>query len=178
MKPKRLVALLLTVVVGTATALVLVGFAGMSPALAKPPPPPPASDPWVVVVVYTDPVGVSITDLVGNVLGEGVHEGGIRCYQNSNCNGQTELYFTNPSTNNSYEYKAATLLTIDPEEQRAIVTGTGILYKDGRKEGRFSYSATIEDNRDGTIKVTYISSNPGASFIIPNSPGWMRINLN
>lgn len=185
MKSKRLGVLLFAAVVGIATVLVLVGLADVSSALAQTRTgnfsaqrkhlSPPA--PFDITIYFTDPNDIYIADLTGNILGVGIHRGEVRCNRISSCNQKTQLYFTIPATiNTTFEYKFTTLEGDDPDERRVVVSGWGTLSKDGRKE-RFLFTATFQDNRDGTIMAIYDASRPDASFIIPNSPGWMRIKL-
>ncbi len=127
----------------------------------------------VHVVVFTDPANHVVQDLAGNSIGEGVHIGEVRC-KGDNCNHKTQLDLLVGSERIGYEYQFKTLLMLDPEGRRSVVTGIGSLYSGPQKE-RFSFTATFEDNGDGTVFVTYIASRPDASFIIPSSPGTFGI---
>lgn len=121
-------------------------------------------------VVFTDPAVIKVQDLFGNV-GEGIHTGEVRCTGGDNCNKKTQLQFTSSFTDVgvlSYQFK--TLQALDPERRRSVVAGTGTIYNNGQRE-RFLFTATFDDNRDGTIAVTYVASRPDASFMIPRSPG-------
>jgi hypothetical protein len=134
----------------------------------------PPKDDFQFIVVFTDPLGVEIEDLNGNVVGEGVHSGKAKCNRD-NCSQKTFLQLTIPLTDPySVEYKFTTRQALDPEEERVIVAGTGTISNRAQKE-RFSFTATFQNNRDGTISVTYAASRPDASFIIPNSAGTFRI---
>ena len=39
------------------------------------------------------------------------------------------------------------------------------------KKSGFLFTATFQDNQDGTVSVRYEASRPDASFIIPQAPG-------
>ena len=144
----------------------LEGIVPMSQALAP-------GDNNIITVIFTDPLNIPITDLSGNFIGEGIHIGDVRCKSNK-CNRNTELQFTIPLTDPVYTYKFTTRQAFDPEAGRAVVAGTGTISSRGQKE-RFSFTATFEDNRDGTVSVTYVASRPDASFIVPRSPGTFTI---
>ncbi len=128
-------------------------------------------------VVFTDPaVYLVVYDLAGDPVGEGMHIGGVRC-RGDNCNKNTQILFTIPpegATVSGVEYRFTNRIAIDPDARRVIVQGVGTVYSDGQKE-RFSFVATFEDNRDGTVLVSYDASNPDVSFIIPKSPGIFEI---
>lgn len=126
----------------------------------------------VHVVVFTDPANHAVLDLAGNSIGEGVHLGEVRC-KGDNCNHKTQLDLLVGSERIGYEFQFKTLLTLDIEGRRSVVAGIGTI--SGPQKERFSFTATFEDNRDGTVSVTYIASRPDASFIIPSSPGTFGI---
>lgn len=132
-------------------------------------------------VGFTGTADTEITDLSGNLLGLGEHSGEVRCNSSRNCNKSTELYFTYPLTDScpwcdtEYEYKFGSRLMLDPVAERAIVAGTGTASNRNQKES-FTFSATIENNRDGTVSVTYVASQPDASFVIPRAPGTFTIS--
>ena len=121
-------------------------------------------------MVFTDLLDIEITDLSGNVVGEGQHEGKVRCSGNSNCSQATQLQLNGIE----YEYKFKARQALDPDERRAVVEGTGTIVRDDKKE-RFLFTATFEDNRDGTVRVRYEASRPDASFRVPKSPGTFGI---
>ena len=56
-----------------------------------------------------------------------------------------------------------------------LVGGKGTVSNDGQKE-RFLFTATFENNRDGTVAVRYEASRPDASFVIPRVPGRFEIS--
>jgi len=177
----RVQSFLLAVVIGFATVLISLGALGMmAPALAQGPEleknvpvaqPPPPDDDWFFIIVFTDPAKIEITDLTGNPAGEGTHVGEVRCNRN-NCSQKTQLDLTLPLTDPwSVEYKFTTRQALDPVEERAVVEGQGtISSRRGQKE-RFSFTATFQNNRDGTVWVRYEASRSDASFIIPRAPG-------
>ncbi|HEX6383761.1 MAG TPA: hypothetical protein VF177_03725 [Anaerolineae bacterium] len=125
------------------------------------------------IVVFTDPSLHVVLDLAGNAIGEGVHIGAVSC-RGDNCNKKTQLDLLVGSDRVGYEYQFKTLLALDPEERRSVVAGTGTIYS-GRQKARFLFTATFQDNRDGTVSVTYVASRPDASFLIPMSPGTFEI---
>jgi hypothetical protein len=175
--------LLLAVFIGLGAVFVSLGLLGETSvvlakgqALTEPAPsmqPPPSDDDLVIIVVFTDPLSIPITDLSGNIIGEGIHEGKARCNGNA-CNQKTELQFTVPLTDPVYTYKFSNRLALDPEARSVVVAGTGTISSNGHKE-RFSFTATFQDNGDGTVSATYVASRPDASFIIPRSPGKFTI---
>jgi hypothetical protein len=130
-----------------------------------------------VGVVFTDPAIIPVLDLAGNDIGDGMHTGVLRC-RNDNCNRKIQLVLTDPTTGllSEYEYQFRSAQTIDPEAERVVVAGTGTRLVDSQRE-RFLFTATFENNRDGTVKVTSIASRPDASFLIPASPGTFRIEI-
>jgi hypothetical protein len=185
MQSIKIRSFLLAVISGLAALFISIGLLEMSPALAleragaepmrlDPPaqPPPPDDDDLVFIAFFTDPLTIQVTDLSGNVVGEGVHESEVRC-NGENCSQKTLLDFTDPGFA-EYEYKFTTRQAVDPVEERAIVEGTGTISSHGQKE-RFLFTATFQNNRDGTVSVTYQASRPDASFIIPRLPGTFRI---
>lgn len=129
----------------------------------------------IAVVVFTDPASiVPISDLMGNEIGEGTHEGELRCNP-SNCSQKTQLSITIPVASDLvYEYKFTTRLALDPEERRAVVGGKGTISNGDHKE-RFLFTATFQDNRDGTVYARYEASRSDASFIVQESPGLFEI---
>jgi hypothetical protein len=106
-----------------------------------------------------------VLDLAGDPIGEGEHGGEARCKPN-NCNKNTHLILGKVGI----EYRFRTLQVRDDEAGRFILAGTGII-NNGRQKERFTFTAIVQDNRDGTITVTYVASRPDASFIIPDVPG-------
>lgn len=180
----KIQALLLAVFIGLGAAFVSLGLLGeTSVVLAKGQaltesapnmqPPPPSDDDLIITVWFTDPLSIPIMDLSGNVIGEGIHEGKARCNGNA-CNQRTELQFTIWLTDPVYTYKFSTRLASDSEARTVVVAGTGTISSNGQKE-RFSFTATFQDNGDGTVSATYVASRPDASFIIPRSPGTFTI---
>lgn len=173
MKTKRPEYLISTVAMAFAAVLLLIGLMDVSSANAQEnegvkPVRPPQDE---FIVFLTDTLPVDITDLSGNPLPQGQHGGRVTCH-GEKCIQKTQLSFMTEEA--EYEYKFSTRLALDPEARRAVVAGTGSISTSGHKE-RFSFTATFEDLRDGTVYVKYEASNPGASFIIPRSPGIFEI---
>jgi hypothetical protein len=173
---------LLAVIGGLTAVLISIGLLGLSPALANegelsgpvrqaaPEQPPPPEDDFTWGVVFTDPAIIDVEDLSGEVIGEGVHLGEVRC-NGDKCSQKTQLQFTpffaDPA---EYEYKFSTRQALDPKKEKVVVAGTGTISSNGQKE-RFLFTATFRHNRDGTVWVKYEASRPDASFIIEKSPG-------
>lgn len=121
------------VLIEVSSALALEG-AGTDPVLLEQPAQqqPPEED-IIVTIVFTDPASTQITDLSGNPLGEGTHEGELRCNL-INCSQKTQLSFGIPLTRPvEYEYKFTTRQALDPEQARAVVAGSGTLSNGDRK---------------------------------------------
>jgi len=179
---------LLAVAVGFGVLVVSLGLLEISPALAleragtdsvrldAPAQAPPNDEDLIFIAYFTDDLSIDITDLSGNIIGEGEHGGAVRCNRN-NCSQETQLQFTVPLTDPDlvYEYKFTTRQALDPVEERAVVSGRGTISSLGQKE-RFLFTATFQNNRDGTLSVRYEASRPDASFIIPEQPGTFRIS--
>ena len=139
---------------------------------------PPPDDDIIIIVDFTDPypANVQITDLSGNVVGAGVHEGMVSCIR-SVCSQETQLQFIVPVTDDDrieYEYRFTIRQALDPVTEKAVVEGTGTETR-GEQKDAFAFIATFQNNRDGTVSVRYEASKPDASFIIPNAPGMFVI---
>lgn len=134
-----------------------------------------APDDFDVAIYFTHPLAVPILDLGGNVVGEGVHVGAVKC-TGDRCRHQTYLGFDIDSEEPTvYEYKFGARLALNAEEQVVVVEGRGALSGGGQKE-KFSFTATFSDNGDGTVFVAYAASRPDASFIIAAAPGSFDIS--
>ena len=122
-------------------------------------------------IPLTDPdyIALEILDLSGNILGEGLHFGRVKC-NGDNCSQQTTIVLDGVE----YTYKFSSREAHNPDERRLVVAGRGTL-TNGRQKERFSFTATFEDNRDGTVKTTYFASRPDASFVVPETPGRFEI---
>jgi hypothetical protein len=135
-------------------------------------PPPPDDDDLMFFAYFPDEDSIQVTDLAGNIIGEGTHGGEVKCNGNT-CSHKTDLVFdwmvASPIPLH-LEYRFTTRQAFDPEEERAVVAGLGTLSNNGQKQG-FSFTATFQNNWDGTVSVTYSASRPDASFIIPRAPG-------
>lgn len=127
----------------------------------------------VAFVVFTDPAVIEVMDLSGNVIGEGQHQGAVRCSV-INCSGKIQLHLIGSTSPLAYEYKFRTPRALDPEAESLVVAGTGTISDRGQKE-RFLFTATFQNNRDGTVSVTYVASRPDASFRIAAAPGAFTI---
>lgn len=172
----RLRTLLWAGVIGLIGLCCLISLLVATPALADsarvyeaanqaPPAQPPPYDDWAVVIVFTDPAQIGITDLAGNPVGKAVHEGEVKCTRDR-CSQKATLAVSWPFTDPwSLEYKFSSRQALDPEAERVIVAGTGTVEGPGQKE-RFTFIATFQNNRDGTVSVRYDASRPDASFII------------
>jgi hypothetical protein len=175
METKKVGYLILPMALGFAVVLIMIALMGVSSASAQEiagimEKPPAMYEPIYTFVSLTDTVLGDITDLSGNLIGEGVHGGEMMCI-NNNCSRETQLYFTSPLIETTYyDYKFKDLQARDPEERLAVVTGKGTISNADKKE-RFTFTATFIDNLDGTVFVRYDASTPEASFIVPRSPG-------
>jgi hypothetical protein len=174
----------ITVIIGIAAVFALLKLLGAAPpaAASEPervvaktedlwPSAKPTRDPdadLTFVAYYTDDFSI-VLDLSSMPLGEWPHFGEVKC-NGDNCNKTTTVILNGTE----YEYMYSSRQAIDPESDRVLVVGTGIVTTDTLKT-RFSFTATFEDNRDGTIKTTYFASVPEASFILPNAPGTFEI---
>jgi hypothetical protein len=131
--------------------------------------PPPADEDLLFVAFFTDTENIQVTDLSGTVIGEGTHLGGVLC-PGSNCGQKTSLEFSlNFAIPTQIDYKFKELLALDPEAERAVVAGAGSIKSDHMNE-KFSFTAVLQNNRDGTVSVTYGASRPDASVAL-SSPG-------
>lgn len=158
---KRLI-FVLAVMSSLAIGLISPGALGMvSPALGQ----PSFQDEWGVRIHFQDPENpIEITDLSGTTVGQGTHVGQLRCEQTCNHKAQLQL------NGIEYQYRFETIQALDPVEGLVIVAGRGTISNLGQKD-RFLFTATLENNQDGTVWVRYDASRPDASFIIPNAPG-------
>lgn len=172
-----LAAVILTLtLVGKTPTVVALELAGTESIYPDPlyQPPPPNDDDLQFIAFFTDEVPIQITDLSGMVIGEATHQGEIRCNRNK-CSQQINLSFGFPFTDPiEYEYKFTTRQAINPEEERVVVSGKGVVSSRGQKE-RFSFIATFQNNRDGTVWIRYEASRPDASFIVPRASGTFEI---
>lgn len=128
--------------------------------------------PDVILVTFTDTSPIQYTDPSGNVIGEGVHVGELRCV-GDNCNQKIEFEPVTPQPTADavvYEYKFKSRQAFDPVAERVVVSGTGTILSDGPKI-RFSFTGVFQNNGDGTVEVVYTASTPDASFFFPAAPG-------
>lgn len=166
------------VAMNSAVILFLMGMLDVSPAFAKEQmenvyvQQQPLPDDGLSFIVYFTEELTTISNLSGIVIGDGVHEGVFACI-NDRCLQKTYLSFTNPMIAAAeFEYRFTNRLVFDPTTGLAIVGGTGTIRVDGKKE-KFEFTATIQDNADGTLSVRYLSSRPDASFSL-QAAGWMK----
>ena len=163
--------LFLAVSIGFTVVVILIGPLGMTTTVQ--------AAPIKILVTFTDISPIQYTDLNGNVIGEGVHVGKLRCV-GDNCNQKIEFEPVSPEPTTEtvvYEYKFKSREAFDPVARRVVVSGTGTILSGGLKIG-FSFTGILQDNRDGTVQVTYVASTPDASFIIPSAPGTFGIKSN
>jgi hypothetical protein len=123
--------------------------------------------PTKVLVTFTDTSLIQHVDPDGNVLGEGVFLGKLRCVGDT-CN--QKIAFVPALGNVVYEYTFKSRLAFDSAAERVVVTGTGTVFRDGSKT-RFSFTGVFQNNPDDTVQVTYEASMPDASFNFPAVPG-------
>lgn len=185
MLSKKLWSFLLAVAISAVAVGFSIGLMEISPALAQeragaesmqldPLAQSPPPDHLQFAAVFADDLTVQITDLGGNVVGEGVHGGRVKC-NSASCSQQTYLRIEiAPAEPSMYEYRFATRLAIDPVAEVVVVGGTGTISSNGQKE-RFSFTATFQNNGDGTVWVSYEASRPDASFTVPEAPGTFGI---
>jgi hypothetical protein len=183
---KKLWSFLLALAISVVAVVISIGLLQISPALAlervgtepmylDPLAQPPLPDHLRFVAFFDDDLTVQITDLIGDVIGEGVHGGRVKC-NGTSCSQQTYLRLDTASAETTtYEYRFSSRQAIDPVARSVVVTGTGTISSQGQKE-RFSFTAVLQDNRDGTVSVTYVASRLDASFIVPRAPGTFLIS--
>jgi len=124
-----------------------------------------------ILVTFTNTSPTNYTDLSGNSLGDVVHVGELLCVGNV-CSQKIEV-----ETTETVVYKFKTLQAFDASANRVVVGGTGTTSSDGQKT-KFAFTATFEDNGDGTVWVRYETSAPGTSFIFPRVPGTFSVFSN
>ena len=133
--------------------------------------------PEMIRVTFTDATPIPYTDLSGNLIGEGLHLGELRCV-GENCNQKITFEPVSPGTEPLvYEYKFKSRETFDAEGGTVVVSGTGTISSAGSKI-RFSFTGVFRNNGDGTIQVRYIASTPEASFIFPAVTGTFSTSSN
>lgn len=188
MQGLRIWRILLVVVGGVVLVGLSLGLLAVAPAQAKTRPPLPLAESgsadsdmltdlvlikaqiWTtegLTIFLDDTSPVQVLDPGGTLIGEGVHGGGVTC--RNNCQDSTLLQLDGMQ----YTYKVKRSQDVDAIEKRAIIEGTGTIDGNGRTQ-RFSFTASFEDNGDGTISAAYDASISGASFIIPSTVGTLR----
>lgn len=172
MKTRNRRYIFLAMISSLVTVLIWTGLLGVSRVQAQPwqaQPPPPNDEDLQFIAFFTDELTIQISDLGGNIVGEGTHLGRVLC-PGSNCSQKTSLDFSlNFAIPTQIDYKFKELLALDPEAERAVVAGVGAIKSDHMNE-KFSFSAVLQNNGDGTISVTYVASRPDASVAL-RSPG-------
>lgn len=159
---------LLLVSIGLTMIIIFFGPLGMTASVG--------AAPDIIHVTFTDASPTPYTDLIGNVLGAGVHVGELRCVGDI-CNQKIEFEPVSLQTSTDtvvYEYKFKSGHAFDPEAERVVVAGTGTILSSGPKI-KFSFTGVFENNGDGTVQVTYLASAPEASFSFPAAPGTFSI---
>lgn len=146
---------------------------GLNPVLLEQPDLQPA-EPYVSIrsgSLNEDPsIEILIMDLSGNPIGSGRHSGDLRCILGT-CNQSTSLSISSPQTDTAeVEYRFMSLQADDPIARLLVVAGSGTILTGQQKE-KFQFTATIQDNLDGTLAFRYEASRPDASFLIPGTPG-------
>lgn len=170
-------------VIGLAAVLISIGLLSMtSPTAAHA---QSTSDGIFVFQASFPESSVEIRDLSGNVLGEGLHGGKVLCNAN-NCTQATLIPYdlcaiitdplcgvANIAADTGIVYRFQSWQSLDLSDAgggTVVVAGTGTTSNHGEKV-RFSFTATFQDNGDGTVSVTYVATRPEASFVIPRAPG-------
>jgi hypothetical protein len=160
--------LLLAVSIGLAVVFILFGPLGLTGTAQ--------AAPGMILVTFTDTAPIQYTDLSGNLIGEGVHVGELRCV-GDNCNQKIEFEPVSPGSTTEplvYEYKFKSRVAFNPAAETVVVEGTGTISGAGPKI-RFSFTGVFQNNWDGTVQVRYDASTPEASFIFPAAPGTFSI---
>ena len=162
-------SILAAIVIGGAAVFIPFGLPGMTTSVLA-----NGSGITSIEILHFDDDGVRepllYTD--GTVIGEGMHVGDLKCIRD-NCNGRTyltDILISSQPTDIEIEYKMKSLVARDIQEERVVVAGTGTITGGGQKE-RFSFVATFQNNRDGTVYSRYDASRPDASFIIQETTG-------
>ena len=162
---------LLAVSIGFTVMFILFGTFGMTSTVQ--------AAPEIVLVTFNDTSPIQYMDPSGNVIGEGTHVGELRCVGDS-CNQKIEFEPISPQGTTEtvvYVYKFKSREAFDPAAERVVVSGTGTVFSGGPKI-RFSFTGVLQNNGDGTVKVTYVASTPDASFLFPAAPGTFSIMSN
>lgn len=171
MRSQKTSVILLAVSIGLALVFTSIGPFGMLASVQA------ASD--IILFTFTDTSPIQYAELSGIVLGEGVHVGELRCVGDI-CNQKivfepvSQQSTTDPAV---YEYKFKSIQAFDPVAERVVVSGTGTIIRSGLKT-RFSFTGILQNNGDGTVRVTYAASTPDASFMFPAAPGTFSVLSN
>jgi len=169
MRTKKKSLLLLTSSICLAMMFILFGPLGMTGTVQ--------AAPDMILVTFTDVAPIPYTDLSGNLIGEGVHLGELRCV-GDNCSQKITVEPVSLVSSTEplvYEYKFKSREASDAEGGTVVVSGTGTISSADSKI-RFSFTGVFQNNRNGTIQVTYVASIPEASFIFPAAPGTFSFN--
>ena len=160
--------LLLTGSISLAVVFILFGPLGMTGTAQ--------AAPDMILFTFTDTALTQYTDLSGNLIGEGVHVGELRCV-GDHCNQKIEFEPATPGPGTEplvYEYKFKSKQAFDPVTETVVVSGTGTI-SSGSSKIRFAFTGTLQNNGDGTVYVRYDASTPVASFIFPAAPGTFSV---
>jgi hypothetical protein len=123
-----------------------------------------------IVIMGPGGSGVAIKDLAGEDLGEGLHSGKVKC-NTMHCSQKVTVILNAGQVNETeIVYRFSTRQAFDPAVELAVIAGTGTINSATPRE-HFAFTATFQDNDDGTIAATYVASRPDASFYIPRTPG-------
>lgn len=125
-----------------------------------------------ILASFTDTSPIRYTDLSGNILGEGVLVGKMRCV-GDNCSQEIEfepISLEATTGNVKYEYKFKSRQAVNPEVEVVVVSGTGSIIDDGQRI-RFSFTGILQNNFNGTTRITFNASTPDVSFIFPEVSG-------
>ena len=157
---------------GFVAVYMVLGVLGTSPVMAE------QGGELNVTLLLEEPREVQIWDLDGREIGAGEHLGTLGCNGNT-CGLETELTFMYPitcytSNCSEYEFNFVTRNEADPVNSSVVVVGTGTMVRSGQREA-FTFIATFQDNRDGTVSAKYEASRPEASFMIPSTPGTLEM---
>jgi hypothetical protein len=163
---QKKIFLLLARPIGFAVVLTLFVLLGMTATVQ--------AAPDFIHLSFTDTTPIQYTDLSGNILGDGVLLGDLRCV-GENCSQRIEFEPTGDTI--VLEYRLKSRQAFDPAAERVVASGTGTMLNNGSRI-KFSFTGIFQNNGDGTIQVTYTASIPDASFIFPAVPGTFSFTNN
>ena len=178
MQSKKRGLILLSLMIGLAAVFIWSGLLRVSPAraLGHAEAPQQAPQQTEFYGYFTETLPVQILDLSGNAVAEGTHLGQVSCNR-SKCSHKIDVelsYSVVLSVPYNIEYRFTDRQSIDPENWRAVIEGTGTAGDNGQKQ-KFRFSATFLNNPNGTVTARYEASIPEFSFVI-TSPGSMQFS--